>query len=174
MGLWHFIPPGSADPPRYQLTNARSDKLINGWPWKMVSRRQRCLILADGFYESEKPAGAKGTVTWRYYSMADRAPFAFAGLWVEIADQRTGEVLDGYTIVTTDANSVIHMHERMPAILDPDNYERWLEPGAVPVDLLWRYPADRMRGSRVGDAAPSSRSPDTAALIEPVDAAPLL
>lgn len=171
LALWHFLPPGSADPPKYQLTNARSDKLVSGWPWKLVSRQQRCLILADGFYEPEKRAGVNGTVPWRYYSMVDRAPFVFAGLWTEVADRQTGEVLDGYTIVTTDANSVIHIHERMPVILDPETYERWLTPGPVPVDLLGPYPANLMTGWRVGPAARSSRSPDSAALIEPVEAA---
>ena len=174
MALWHFVPPAPAEPPKYRLTNARADKLAKGWPWRMVSAAQRCLILADGFYEPEKPAREKGTVPWRYYSMADRTPFVFAGLWCEIADQSTGEVIDGYTIVTTDANPVIHIHERMPAILDPAAYERWLTPGDVPTDLLGPYPAERMQGWRVGPAARSSRSPDVPALIEPVDQPTLL
>ena len=166
--LWRFIPPGSRYPRQLQLTNARDDKLVEGWPWKLVSRRQRALILATGFYEPEKVAGSKEKVPWRYYSMTDGEPFFFAGLWTVATDPETGEVFDAYAIVTTSANETIHIHDRMPVILDPAGYGRWLEPGDVPTDLLRPYPADQMQGWRVDDAARSSRSPDLPSLIEPV------
>ena len=114
-------------------------------------------------------AGSKEKVPWRYYSMTDRQPYFFAGLWSEAADPKTGEVVDTYTIVTTSANAAIHIHDRMPVILDPEDYQRWLEPGDVPTDLLRPYPADQMQGWRVADAARSSRSPDSPSLIEPVE-----
>ena len=115
---------------------------------------------------------AKGTVPWRYYSMRDRSPFWMAGLWSEGMDPKTGELIDTFTVVTTEANSVIHIHNRMPVILVPEHHERWLAPGDVPTDLLRPYPADRMQGWRVGDAIKSSRSPDSPRLLEPVDDTP--
>ena len=51
---WSLVPPGAKEPPPYPWNNARSDKLAT-WPWKAV-QRQRCLILASGFWEPEKPA----------------------------------------------------------------------------------------------------------------------
>ena len=167
IGAWDFIPPEGKS--KFQLTNARDDKLVSGWPWKLVSKKQRLLVYADGFYEPEKPAGAKGTVPWRYYSMVDRRPFCFAAVGSRVQFADTDSYISTVAIVTTSANAAIHIHDRMPVILEPADYGRWLEPGDVPTDLLRPYPADQMQGWRVTDAARSSRSPDSPDLIAPVD-----
>ena len=51
---------------------------------------------------------------WSYYSMTDGRPFFMAGLWAEAADPATGEVADTYTLIITDANAVMRVHDRMP------------------------------------------------------------
>ena len=152
---WSLIPPGAKKPPAYQLNNARSDKL-GGWPWKAVARR-RCLIPVSGFWEPEKPARAPGNAPWSYYSMQDGRPFFVAGLWSDAPDPTTGEIADSYTMVIGEANAVMRVHDRMPAILGTDAAHRWLEPGPLPAELLVPYPAEEMQAWRVGDDAKSSR-----------------
>src|SRR3954454_10777434 len=113
---WSLVPPGSRELPPYPLNNARADKL-DQWPWRAV-QRQRCLIPASGFWEPEKPARAKGVAPWSYYSLIEGRPFFLAGLWSEVLAPATGEVGDTYTMVITDANALLRVHDRMPVIMD--------------------------------------------------------
>ena len=141
---WSLVPPGARA--AYPLNNARSDKL-GSWPWKSV-QRQRCLVPASGFGEPEKPARAGGP--WSYYSMHDERPFFMAGLWAEAHDPATGEVADTYTVIITDANAAMRVHDRMPVILATDAARRWIEPGRCRRSCWCRYPAEKMTAWRVG------------------------
>ena len=59
--------------------------------------------------------------------MADKAPFALAGLWKELADPKTGELLDRYLVITCEPNALMaELHNRMPVIIDVADYDRWL------------------------------------------------
>ncbi len=86
-------------------------------------------------------------------------PYAFAGLWERWKDPKTKEALDTFTIITTDPNEIVEpLHNRMPVIIKPKDYDRWLTPGdppSLPLDLLRPYPAEQMRAwkvdSRVGN-----------------------
>jgi putative SOS response-associated peptidase YedK len=70
--------------------------------------------------------------------------FALAGLWETWKDKMTGQVLRTYTVLTTDPNELMEpIHNRMPVIIQPRDYERWLastDPAHLPVDLLKPYP----------------------------------
>ena len=169
---WGLIPAKALQPLKGPMTHARDDKLVTGWPWKMISKRQRCLVIADGFYEAEKPARSKERAPWSYYQMRDRRLFAMAGLWQDAIDVKTGELIDTYTVVTTKPCPAIRVHDRMPVILDESDYRRWLQPGDVPVDLTRPYQGGDLEGWRVGDAARSPRSPDHPGLIDRVDETP--
>lgn len=163
---WSLIPPGAKEVPAYPLNNARSDKLAS-WPWKAVSR-QRCLIPVSGFWEPEKPAKAPGSAPWSYYSMRDERPFFVAGLWSDAPNSSTGEIADSYTMVIGEANAVMRVHDRMPAILGATAAREWLEPGPLPAELLVPYPAEEMQAWRVGDDAKSSRIEPHPGMAEPV------
>lgn len=165
MGKWGLLVSGGKA--GFAPTNARDDKLESGWPWKMISRPQRCLVPADGFFEPEKKAGVKGTVPWSYYAMGNRQLFAMAGLWNRAGDPRSGEMVTSFTVVTTSANAAIRVHDRMPLILEDDDLAAWLAPGAVPTALLRSYPAERMTGWRVIDEARNSRIADHPGMLEP-------
>ena len=89
---------------------------------------------ASGFWEPEKPAREKGVAPWSYYSMKDGRPFFMAGLWAEAHDPATGEVADTYTVIITDANAAMRVHDRMPVILATDAARRWIEPGPLPAE----------------------------------------
>jgi putative SOS response-associated peptidase YedK len=63
--------------------------------------------------------------------------------------RRQGEAKETYTVITTDPNELMQsLHNRMPVILKPADYERWLDPGEpaqLPVELLRPFPAEEMR-----------------------------
>lgn len=177
MAQWDLVPPPAKTPPKpFLRTNARADGLTTTWPWKVLLRderqNRRCVTPVDGFFEPEKPAMAPGTVPWSFYERTDSGTWWMAGLWTEGPDPKTGEVLPSYTIITTEANAVIRIHDRMPVLLDAHDARRWLTDPEPPLHLLRPYPAELMHGWRVGDAAKSSRGPDEPALIAPVAEAP--
>ena len=163
---WSLVPPGGREPPPYPLNNARSDKL-DAWPWRGV-QRQRCLIPASGFWEPEKPAGAKGVAPWSYYAMTDGRPFLMAGLWADAVDPATGEVADTYTLIITEANAAMRGHDRMPVILTADAARAWLEPGPLPAHLLAPFDAAAMTGWRVADDAKNSRIEPHPGMAQPI------
>lgn len=152
---WGLVPPGAKGPQRYALNNARSDKLGN-WPWKTVAHK-RCLVPTSGFWEPEKATGVKGTVPWRYYCMKSDAPFFMAGLWSDAKEPDKDETGDSYTVIIDSANGAIHIHNRMPVILDPGDAATWLTADELPANLLKPYDGDLMHGWRVPDEARNSR-----------------
>jgi putative SOS response-associated peptidase YedK len=80
--------------------------------------------------------------------MADDQPFAFAGLWDAWKDPNQGGWLQSFTLVTTKPNDLTRsVHNRMPVILHPEDYEQWLmrvDGERPPVELLRPYPAEEM------------------------------
>ena len=90
--------------------------------------------------------------------MQDERLFLMAGLWAEAHDPATDEVADTYTVIITDANAAMRVHDRMPVILGTDAARRWSEPGPLSADILVPYPADEITTWRVGDAAKNSRN----------------
>jgi putative SOS response-associated peptidase YedK len=131
---WGLIPSWAKDPSiGAKLINARSETLTEKPSFRAAFKYRRCLIPADGFYEWQKTQG--GAKQPFYFSMAGNAVFAFAGLWESWND------IESCTILTTAANGLLQpIHDRMPVILSPKDYGRWLDPsvqgGRVLLDLL--------------------------------------
>ncbi|TFG49468.1 MAG: SOS response-associated peptidase, partial [Anaerolineales bacterium] len=112
---------------KFNLINARSETAAEKSSFKNSFRRRRCLVLADGFYEWSKST-AGNVKTPYYFTLKDQTPFAFAGLW-EIWNSPEGDLLKSACILTTTPNEVVKpVHNRMPVILHPENYETWLSP----------------------------------------------
>ncbi len=144
---WGFIPYWSKNAKiGYSTINAKSETVTTSPIFREAFRRRRCLVPASGFYEWQK-ISAK---TKQPYAIAlkTRPNFAFAGLWDRWTDKATGQPLETYTILTTDPNELTaSVHDRMPVILAPKDYARWLapaDPAQLPVDLLRPYSADEM------------------------------
>ncbi len=168
MVKWGLIPSWSKDSsigPR--LINARCESVHTKPAFKTSFRFRRCLVPTDGFYEWEK----KGKVTQPYlFRMADDSPFAFAGLWDRWRGP-DGQITESCTIITTQSNErIISLHDRMPAILKPEEYATWLDPTArtdALLELLVPFPSELMIGrpvsSKVNKAA--YEGPDC---IEPI------
>lgn len=111
-----------------RLINARAETIERTPAFREAYRRRRCLVPADGFFEWRKQGKTRQPLLIR---RRDQAPFAFAGLW-ERWRQPDGQILRSCAIVTCPANPLVAaVHDRMPVILDPSDFERWLDPEAA-------------------------------------------
>jgi len=133
---WGFLPGFVKDPKDFPLiVNARAETLAERPSFRAALKRRRCLVIADGFYEWRKDAGAGGRrqPARRPYLVrrASGGPMGFAGLYETWSDPSGGEI-DTACIVTTAANRFIsRLHDRMPAILEPDAFAAWLDVDGV-------------------------------------------
>ena len=125
--VWGLIPMWAKDPTiGSRLINARGETLAEKPSFRGSYRRKRCLILADGFYEW-KTFGDRKNKTPYFIHMQDRQPFAMAGLW-DSWESPDGSSIKTCTIITTTPNSLMEMiHDRMPVILHPRDYSKWLD-----------------------------------------------
>ena len=123
---WGLIASWAKDPAiGARLINARSETVTEKPSFRAAFRQRRCLVLADGFYEWQRQERKKQPF---YFRLQDGQTFAFAGLW-ERWKAPNGEAIESCTILTTEANELLRpIHDRMPVILDPKDYELWLDP----------------------------------------------
>lgn len=152
-----------------KMINARSETIATKPGFREAYRKARCLIPASGFYEWAKMTdGTKQPVR---VAMRDEEPFAFAGLWSRWGP-KDGEQLVTCTIITTEANELCQpVHDRMPVILAPENYARWLDVAEVdPADLLRPYDSPAMHAYPVSTKVNSPKNDDRS-LIEPLEIA---
>jgi len=159
MMRWGMIPYFATSLKEYQgisTINAKAETLTTSGTWRVPFQRRRCIVPADGFYEWKKLDKAQKQPY--AFGMADGEPFAFAGLWdawkePKTSPQTTDTWLQSFTIITTDPNELTAtVHNRMPVILKPSEYDRWLsraDPEHPPVDLLRPYDADKMMAHTV-------------------------
>ena len=149
---WGLVPYWAKDPSiGSRMINARAETLQEKPAFRQALARRRCLILADGFYEWQKIPGQKSSRP-HLFTLADRQPFGFAGLWETWKDPQ-GHILESCTIITCAANELVKpVHERMPVILMPAAAREWVgEPGAQdPAAYLRPFPADKMTVRPVG------------------------
>jgi putative SOS response-associated peptidase YedK len=141
---WGLVPMWVKDPSiGYKMINARAETVAEKPSFSMPFARQRCLIPADGFYEWKSDGVKKRPFL---FTLKNRAPFTFAGLW-ERWRNHEGEELKSCTIITTIPNSLVaEYHDRMPVILGADERWEWLEPHPIPFlqNLLKPYPVELM------------------------------
>jgi putative SOS response-associated peptidase YedK len=161
---WGLIPFWAKDAKvGYSTINAKSETVTASAMFRDPLKRRRCLVPADGFYEWQK-LDAKTRQPWAI-GLVDGSLFAFAGLWERWKDKTTQQPLETFTILTTEANELTApIHNRMPVILAPRDYERWLAPGdpaQLPIDLLRPRPADEMVTWKVGAAVGNVRNNDS-------------
>ena len=133
---WGFLPPWAKDAAvGYKMINARSETIADKPSFRKAFKDQRCLSIADGFYEWQKKGKEKQPVR---IVLKSRELFAFAGLWSAWTDPASKKEIVTCAIVTCAANSLLkQVHDRMPAILHPDQEDTWLDEGVKdPADLL--------------------------------------
>ncbi len=150
--------------------NARAETLPERPMFRGLLSGNRCIVPATGFYEWTETGHGKQPVLIR---PTDQDLFGFAGLW----DEQTGD--DGqpvrsFTLITGPPNAIVKpIHDRMVAILEPDNEDPWLDPDATEwpalEHLVGPYPAERMEAFPVSKAVNSPRANDPS-LTTPISA----
>jgi putative SOS response-associated peptidase YedK len=142
LAKWGLVPHWASDPAiGHRLANARGDSVADKPSFRDAFRERRGLMPADLFYEWQVIAGQKARQPW-CLRLPEAAPFAFGALWERWRPQTpsdaTGQTpLVTCTIITTEPNaSVAPIHDRMPLIIAPADYDEWLDPATRPARAL--------------------------------------
>jgi putative SOS response-associated peptidase YedK len=157
--VWGFNPPWTKAP----LINAKCETVATLSTFKTAFKKRRCLIPSSGFYEWEKHGKEK--LPWHF--TVKKAPlFAFAGLWTEDKDEIHS------TILTTEANSMLaRVHNRMPVILRPEDYDLWLADGelsdADAARLFEPFSSNKMHEERANPILNNVRNHGPECLVAP-------
>jgi len=166
---WGLVPFWAKDAKiGFSTINARAEEAASKPAYREALKKRHCLVPADAFYEWQRP----DPKTKRPFAFALKSgePYAFAGLW-ENWCPKDGDRLETFTILTTAPNEIMApIHNRMPVILEPKDYDCWLDaddPATPPVDLLRPYPAERMAVWPVSARVGNVRNNDPE-LLEPV------
>ena len=147
------------------MINARAETVAEKPSFRAAYKYRRCLVPTDGFYEWQKTKEGKQP---HLIGMADGTPFAFAGLWEHW--ERNGSVIESCTILTTDANELVSsIHNRMPVILEPADFDEWLSPKIQGGDklrhLLRPFPAQGMKAFPVSTVVNNPRNEDPSCVV---------
>jgi putative SOS response-associated peptidase YedK len=124
-----------------KMINARAEGLETKAAYRSALARRRCLIPADAFYEWQRRTHPDGRPAGKLpYAIrrADGQPMAFAGLWEVWRDPADpdGDLVRTCAIVTTAANDLLApVHDRMPAVLDPADWDTWLDRRSDPDEV---------------------------------------
>ena len=123
---WGIIPHWAKSMPKVRPINARAETLAVKPYFRHMLNRTHCIIPASGFYEWKQISQSRKQPF--YIHRVDRKPMAFAGLWdIWKADASAAPVVS-CTIITTDANlEMKFVHDRMPVILEPEHWKKWLD-----------------------------------------------
>ncbi|MFZ1704985.1 MAG: SOS response-associated peptidase [Saprospiraceae bacterium] len=150
------------------MINARSETILDKPAFKKSVQQKRCIIPLDGFFEWKKISGEK--IPYRIQT-SDQEIFTVAGLW-DSWNSPEGSKIFTFTIITVPSNEYLQkLHDRMPAILNPDEEKIWLDndvPVTTLMSLLKPYPSEHTTAYRVDKAVNNVRNNDPE-LIRPVE-----
>ncbi len=151
-----------------RMLNARGETVATKPSFRSAFKKKRCLVVADGFYEWQKlDDGSKQPF---YITMKHGGPFCFAGLWETWGKDE--EYTETCTVITTEANEIMQpLHDRMPVILEEEQYEMWLDPEFQDTQALEgqlkQYSSDQMLTTPVSTFV-NKVANNTPECIEPV------
>jgi putative SOS response-associated peptidase YedK len=160
---WGLVPFWADDPKiGDKMINARAESVFDKPAFKASARRRRCLAPADGFFEWMSRKSGKQPFFIRMKN-GDRL-MALAGIWDRWeSDDR---IVESFSILTTEANELVApIHDRMPVVVDENDYGYWLDPDAETERLkqmLGPFPSDRMEAYPVSTKVnnPQNDTPD--------------
>jgi putative SOS response-associated peptidase YedK len=136
---WGLVPHWAKDPSiGSRMINARADSAAKKPAFRTALAKRRCLLPADGWYEWRRDGKRKQPF---YMTTTDGSSLALAGLWSTWRDPNADPEeppLVTCAVLTTDAvGQLTEIHDRMPLVLEPDDWQRWLDPDREDVkDLL--------------------------------------
>jgi putative SOS response-associated peptidase YedK len=164
---WGLVPSWSKDPAiGNKMINARSETVGEKPAFRGPVRYHRCLIPANGFYEWPRQGNEKVPF---YIHRKDQEPLAFAGIWDTW--KSTDEVIESCSILTTDANNLVaKIHDRMPVILSPSEFDTWLDREMTDIEklkmLFSPYPSDMLDVIEVSSSVNNTKN-DAPECLEP-------
>jgi putative SOS response-associated peptidase YedK len=144
---WGLIPSTTADASQKpKPINARAERVASAPMFRAAYAKRRALVPVDSFFEWAKTQ-AKGAKQPYAIGMTSGEPFALAAIWESWRHPETSEIFRSFCIITTTANDLLlPIHDRMPVIVLPQAYDRWLSPlEPDPHDLLVPFAAEPMR-----------------------------
>jgi putative SOS response-associated peptidase YedK len=157
---WGLIPSWvknsvSAEEIRFKTFNARAESVESKPSFSGSFSSRRCLIPVSGFFEWQHTA--TGKIPW-YIFRADNDIMSLAGLWSEWTDTSTGEIINTFSVITTDANelmaSIHNSKKRMPVLLEKSTESVWLNNNSGKADLkklLEPYSQDVLKAHTISD-----------------------
>ena len=153
--------------------NARVETITEKPSFKAAFRKQRCLVIANGFYEWQRDKKRKVPF---YIHLKSGEPLGFAGLY-NVWNSPAGENMCTCTILTTESNEILStIHDRMPVIVPRNKEDVWLAPEVEDAELLKGflrpYPSEEMVVAQVTDRVNSPRY-DSPENIRPVGLSPI-
>jgi putative SOS response-associated peptidase YedK len=169
---WGLIPPTakgvSIDD---RLVYARAETVTHKPPYREAFHARRCLVPADGFCEWKRDRSGKQLY---FIRLRTGHLLALGGLW-ERWEGPQGKTIESCVILTTEANELVRtLHPRMPLIIRPEHYGRWLDSRTAAGDLeplLHHYPAREMTAYPVSLQV-NQPIPDQPELVEPMEPQP--
>jgi len=131
---WGLIPHWAKDKKiGTKMINARAETLDEKKTYKPLLQNHRCIVISDGYYEWTGSAGNKQPY---YIKKPDHSFMSLAGLWSQWKNEE-GKIINSYTVITTDPSSQIeHIHDRMPAIINQEQLDTWLDSTSSKKDIL--------------------------------------
>jgi len=148
-----------------RLNNARGESVAEKPSFRSAFKQRRCLVPASGFFEWKTEGKIKQPL---YFSLKLGEPMAMAGLW-ESWTAPDGNILRTVCIITTAANAIMApVHDRMPAIISPENWQAWLAEPMEKIDGLVTACPDEVLQVWAVSKRVSRAVKDDAELIEPV------
>ena len=168
---WGLVPSWAKDPSiGNRMANVRSDTALEKSSFKAPMETRRCLVPADVFFEWQDVPGQKRRRPYAA-AMLEGEPFALGGLW-EAWRSKGGEWLITCAILTTEPNDLLEpIHDRMPVIVRPGDYARWLDPATKMGEvsrIVAPYPPKDMRAWEVSLLVNDPKV-DDARVIAPVE-----
>ncbi len=171
---WGLIPhwvktKADADKLKTQTLNARSETVFEKPSFRSYIANNRCLVIADGFFEWMDFQKKKYP---HLIQMQGRQLFCFAGIYANWVDKTTGELINSFSILTTDANPMMekihNLKKRMPVIIPPSQYKKWLSPDLKKEEIqsfFTPYPQENMQyhtiSKRITSRTEDSNVPET-------------
>jgi putative SOS response-associated peptidase YedK len=169
---WGLVPSWAKDPSiGNRMANVRSDTALEKSSFRSAMQKRRCLIPADVFFEWQDVPGRKRRQP-HAVALLDGEIFALGGLWEAWREKEGGNWLITCAILTTEPNELLApIHDRMPVIVRPDDYDAWLDPATQTEDvrrLVESFPPAAMRAWEVSLLVNDPKT-DDARVIAPID-----
>jgi putative SOS response-associated peptidase YedK len=170
---WGLVPFFSKEPTHsYSTINARTETILDKPIFREPMRKRRCLVPVNSYFEWQiTNPDTKKKQPWAI-GLASCEPFGLAGIWDHWESKDRTIQLETFAIVTCKPNALLRpLHDRMPVLIHPEDYDRWLDPGDPrnpPMDLLKPFPDALMKIWRVRPDVGSTRN-NRSDLIEPFD-----